>query len=392
LTITTLGSVGEEQKLDGLGTEETKRFMHHYNMPPFSSGEVRRIGTPGRREIGHGALAERALVPVVPAEVEFPYTIRLVSEVLSSSGSTSMASVCASSLSLMDAGIPIKKAVAGVAMGLVTGEDGKYVILTDIAGLEDFNGDMDYKIAGTRDGVTAVQLDIKLKGVSIEILEKAIQQAYSARMHILDVMDKTLPSARPELNPLAPRMTTIKINPEKIGAVIGTGGKTIRSIIAETKTTIDIADDGTVVIGSSDGESTKKAIEIIEGLTREAEVGAIFTGKVSRILNFGAMVEILPGKEGLVHVSELADHRVDKVEDEVKIGDEIMVKVIEIDHMGRVNLSRRALFEKPGEPSASPARPPQNRERRPPPRRGPGGGDRYNRGESGGGERPRRRY
>jgi polyribonucleotide nucleotidyltransferase len=349
LTIATLASPGKEQQLDGLGLEETKRFMHHYNFPPFSSGEVRRIGTPGRREIGHGALAEKALVPVIPDEKEFPYTIRLVSEVLSSSGSTSMASVCASSLSLMDAGIPVKKAVAGVAMGLVTDDKGNYVILTDIAGLEDAHGDMDFKVAGTRDGVTAVQLDIKLKGLGIEILNKAINQAREARTHILNIMDQTLSARRPQLSPYAPRMHTIKINPEKIGSVIGQGGKTIRSIISETKTTIDINDDGTVVIGSPDEESTRKAIEIIESLTREAEVGAMYTGKVTRILNFGAMVEILPGKEGLVHISELADYRVGKVEDVVKVGEEIMVKVIEIDNMGRINLSRRAVFEKQSE-------------------------------------------
>jgi len=373
LTIATLGSPGQEQQLDGLGIEVSKRFMHHYNFPPFSSGEVRRIGTPGRREIGHGALAEKALVPVIPSEKEFPYTIRLVSEVLSSSGSTSMASVCASSLSLMDAGIPVKKAVAGVAMGLITGEQGNYTILTDIAGLEDFNGDMDFKIAGTRDGVTAIQLDIKLKGVSIEILEKATRQAHEARMHILNVMDQTLSASRPQLSPYTPRMHTIKINPEKIGAVIGTGGKTIRSIISATKTTIDINDDGTVIIGSPDEESTRKAIEIIEGLTKEIEVGTIYTGKVTRILNFGAMVEVLPGKEGLIHVSELADYRVNKVEDVVKVGDEIMVKVIEVDHMGRINLSRKAVFDKTAEAGGSNANTPSR-----PPRRGPGA-DRPNR-------------
>jgi polyribonucleotide nucleotidyltransferase len=349
LAITTLGSTRKEQMLDGLGLEESKRFIHHYNFPGFSTGEVRRVGSPGRREIGHGALAERALVPVLPSVEDFPYTIRLVSEVLSSSGSTSMASVCAGSLSLMDAGIPMKKAVAGVAMGLITGDDDRYAVLTDIEGIEDFNGDMDFKIAGTRDGITAIQMDTKLKGISLEVVEKTLAQAREGRMFILGKMDEAISMSRAEVSRYAPRMTKIKIDPGKIGAVIGTGGKTIRSIIEETKTTIDVSDDGTVVIGSPDMEATQKAISIIEGLTREAVVGDIYTGKVSRILDFGAMVEILPGKEGLVHISELADYRVAKVEDEVKIGDEITVKVINIDNLGRVNLSRRALFEKESE-------------------------------------------
>ncbi len=329
--------------------EESKRFIHHYNFPGFSTGEVRRVGSPGRREIGHGALAERALVPVLPTDEEFPYTIRLVSEVLSSSGSTSMASVCAGSLSLMDAGVPVKKAVAGIAMGLITGDNGRFAVLTDIEGIEDFNGDMDFKIAGTRDGITAIQMDTKLKGITLEIVEKTLSQGRDARLFILDKMAQAiqLPPARMSAG-TRPRMTKIKIDPGKIGAVIGTGGKTIRSIIESTKTTIDVADDGTIIIGSPDMEATQKAIGIIEGLTREAQIGDIYTGKVSRILNFGAMVEILPGKEGLVHISELADYRVGKVEDEVKIGDEVTVKVINIDNMGRVNLSRRALFEKEG--------------------------------------------
>ena len=344
LTITTLGSTRKEQMLDGLGIEESKRFMHHYNFPPFSNGEVRRVGSTSRREIGHGALAERALVAVLPDDEDFPYTIRLVSEVLSSSGSTSMASVCAGSLSLMDAGIPVKAAVAGIAMGLVTGDDDRYAVLTDIEGLEDAHGDMDFKIAGTSDGITAIQMDTKLKGISLEIVEKALNQGREARLFILDKMNETISTSRSEVSRYAPRMTKIKIDPSKIGAVIGTGGKTIRSIIEETKTTIDVNDDGTVVIGSSDAEATQKAIAIIEGLTREVEVGSVYTGKVTRILDFGAMVEVLPGKEGLVHISELEDHRVGKVEDVVKIGDEIMVKVINIDNMGRVNLSRRAVF------------------------------------------------
>ncbi len=344
LTITTLGSTRKEQMLDGLGIEESKRFMHHYNFPAFSNGEVRRVGSPSRREIGHGALAERALAPVLPADEDFPYTIRLVSEVLSSSGSTSMASVCAGSLSLMDAGIPVKAAVAGIAMGLVTGDDDKYAVLTDIEGLEDAYGDMDFKIAGTSDGITAIQMDTKLKGISLEIVEKTLAQGREARLFILDKMNEAISSSRSEVSRYAPRMTKIKIDPSKIGAVIGTGGKTIRSIIESTKATIDVSDDGTVVIGSPDMEATQKAIAIIEGLTRDVEVGEVYTGKVTRILDFGAMLEVLPGKEGLVHISELADYRVGKVEDVVKIGDEVMVKVINIDNLGRVNLSRRAVF------------------------------------------------
>ena len=346
LTITTLGPIKKEQQLDGLGIEETKRFIHHYNFPPFSTGEVKQVGSPGRREIGHGALAERALLPVLPKGEDFPYTIRLVSEVLSSSGSTSMASVCASSLSLMDAGIPVKRAVAGVAMGLVTDEKGSSVILTDIEGIEDNHGDMDFKVAGTTEGITALQLDTKLKGISLEIIEKALSQAREARFSILDTMNQTISSSRPEVNRYAPRMYKITIDPDKIGSVIGTGGKTIRSIIDETKATIDIDNDGTVLIGSPDEEAARKAIKIIEELTKDVEVGSIYTGKVTRLMPFGAMVEILPGKEGLVHISELADYRVDKVEDVVKVGDEITVQVIEIDNMGRVNLSRRAVFQK----------------------------------------------
>jgi polyribonucleotide nucleotidyltransferase len=346
LTITTLGSVGKEQMLDGLGIEEKKRFIHHYNFPPFSAGETRRIGSPGRREIGYGALVERAIEPVLPKDEDFPYTIRLVSEVLSSSGSTSMASVCASSLSLMDAGIPTGAAVAGIAMGLVTGDDGKYVVLTDIQGIEDNYGDMDFKIAGTAKGVTAMQMDTKLKGISLEVVGKTLPQARQARLSILETMEKTISASRPELSKYAPRMHKITIDPDKIGAVIGTGGRTIRSIIEETKTTIDVDNDGTVIIGATNEESARKAIDIIESLTKEVEVGATYTGKVTRILNFGAMVEILPGKEGLIHISELEDYRVDKVEDVVKVGDEVTVKVINIDDMGRVNLSRRAVFEK----------------------------------------------
>ena len=345
LTIATLGSTRQEQRLDGLGIEETKRFIHHYNFPPFSSGEVKRLGSTSRREIGHGALAERALVPVLPNDEDFPYTIRLVSEVLSSSGSTSMASVCASSLSLMDAGIPVKRAVAGIAMGLVTGDGGEHVILTDIEGLEDAYGDMDFKIAGTSEGITALQMDIKLKGVSLEILEKIISQSREARLFVLDKMQQTISSSRPEVSHYAPRMHKMTIDPEKIGAVIGSGGKTIRSIVEETKTTIDVNNDGTVLIGATDEEAARKAIEIIEGLTKEIEIGSIYTGKVTRLLSFGAFVEILPGKEGMVHISELANYRVPTIEDEVNVGDEITVVVIKNED-GKIGLSRKAVFEK----------------------------------------------
>ena len=344
LTITTLGSASEQQKLDGLGIETTKRFMHHYNFPPFSTGEIKRMGGRSRREIGHGALVERSLLPVIPGEDTFPYTIRLVSEVVSSSGSTSMASACASSLSLMDAGVPIKTPVAGIAMGLMTDETGKSAVLTDIEGLEDAYGDMDCKIAGTANGITGLQMDTKLKGINFSVLQQAFKQAEEARLFILSAMQKTISSTRKEISPYAPRMYKISIDPSKIGAVIGPGGKNIRAIIEQTKATIDISDDGTVVIGSPDEEAAQKAIRIIEGMTKEVEVGGIYTGKVTRILNFGAMIEILPGKEGLVHVSELADYRVPSVEDVVKVGDEIMVKVIEIDRLGRINLSRKAVF------------------------------------------------
>lgn len=346
LAITTLGSTRKEQQLDGLGIEETKRFIHHYNFPPFSTGEVRRVGTTGRREIGHGALAERAILPVLPKDEDFPYTIRVVSEVLSSSGSTSMGSVCATSLSLMDAGVPIKASVAGIAMGLVTDANGNYAVLTDIEGMEDDGGDMDFKVAGTAEGITALQLDIKLKGVSMEILEKAMNQAHEARLSILEIMRKTIGSSRSELSRYAPKVYTMTIAADKIGTVIGPGGRMIRSIIDETKSTIDINNDGTVVIGAPDEESARKAITIIEGLTKDAEVGSVYTGKVTRTLDFGAMVEILPGKEGLVHISELAEYRVARVEDVVKVDDEITVKVISVDHLGRINLSRRAVFDK----------------------------------------------
>ncbi|MBL7120140.1 MAG: polyribonucleotide nucleotidyltransferase [Dehalococcoidia bacterium] len=345
LNIATLGSVGDEQRLDGLTLEETKRFMHHYNFPPFSTGEVKRIGGTGRREVGHGALVEKALTPVIPPEDDFPYTIRLVSEVLSSNGSTSMASVCASTLSLMDAGIPIKAPVAGIAMGLVTGESGRFAVLTDLEGLEDAYGDMDFKVAGTAEGITALQMDTKVKGLSHEILEKAVDQAHEARLFILGKIHETITSSRPELSKYAPRMIKIMIDPSKIGAVIGPGGRMIRSIIEQTKATIDIENDGSVLIGSTDGEAAQKAIAMIEDLTKEVEVGGIYTGKVTRLMGFGALVEILPGKEGLVHISELADYRVPSVEDVVKVGDEITVMVMELDPQGKMRLSRRAVLQ-----------------------------------------------
>ncbi|MFQ5933023.1 MAG: polyribonucleotide nucleotidyltransferase [Dehalococcoidia bacterium] len=345
LAITTLGSLGEMQKIDNISQEERKRFMHHYNFPPFSVGETRRIGSPGRREIGHGALAERALAPVIPDEEEFPYTIRLVSETLGSNGSTSMASVCGSSLSLMDAGVPVKAAVAGVAIGLVTDDNGRHAVLTDIAGIEDAMGDMDFKVAGTDRGMTAWQMDLKLTGLTMEIIEKAMAQAVDGRRQILDVMNGTIRAPRSDLSRYAPRITQITIDREKIGSVIGPGGKTIRSIIEETGTTVDVDDDGTVTIGATDPEAAGKAVELIEKLTSDVEVGAIYTGKVTRIMNFGAFVEILPGKEGLVHISELAPHRVNSVEDVVKVDDEITVMVTELDRLGRINLSRRALLE-----------------------------------------------
>jgi polyribonucleotide nucleotidyltransferase len=344
LTVTTLGAIGDEQILDGLGVEESKRYMHHYNFPSFSVGETRPSRGPGRREIGHGALAERALVPVIPNKVEFPYTIRLVSEVLESNGSSSMASVCGSTLSLMDAGVPIKRPVSGVAMGLVK-EGDHYSILTDIQGMEDALGDMDFKVAGTTKGVTAIQMDIKIAGITKEILTSALEQAKRGRSHILGIMLETINTPKTELSPYAPRIITMEIDPDKIRDVIGPGGKTIKKIIDETGVTIDIEDDGKVFIAAVDVEAGQKAVRIIESIVRDVEVGGTYQGKVTRIMNFGAFVEILPGKEGLVHISQLARERVAKVEDVVKIGDEILVKVTEIDRQGRVNLSRRELLK-----------------------------------------------
>ncbi|MFY9175361.1 MAG: polyribonucleotide nucleotidyltransferase [Peptococcia bacterium] len=340
LTVTTLGPIGDEQILDGLGVEESKRYMHHYNFPSFSVGETRPSRGPGRREIGHGALAERALLPMIPSEEDFPYTIRLVSEVVESNGSSSMGSVCGSTLSLMDAGVPIKAPVSGIAMGLVKdGED--YSILTDIQGMEDALGDMDFKVAGTEKGVTAIQMDIKIAGLSQDILKDALEQARKGRLFILERMMQAISKPREELSPYAPRIITMTIDPEKIRDVIGPGGKTIKKIIDETGVKIDIEDDGRVFIAAIDGDAGQKALKIIEDLTKDVEVGKIYIGKVQRIMNFGAFVEILPGKEGLVHISHLAEERVGKVEDVVSVGDEILVKVTEIDRQGRVNLSRK---------------------------------------------------
>ncbi|TEU22283.1 MAG: polyribonucleotide nucleotidyltransferase, partial [Anaerolineales bacterium] len=344
LTIATLGTVSDEQKLDGLDTEEFKRYMHHYNFLPYSTGETRFLRGPSRRDIGHGALAERALLPVLPDKEQFPYTIRLVSEILSSNGSTSMASVCGSTLALMDAGVPIKDPIAGIAMGLVK-EGDQYAILSDIQGIEDHMGDMDFKVAGTREGITALQMDIKTSGLGHEILEQALAQAHEGRLLILDKMQEVISEARPDLSPYAPRITLIKIDPEKIGAVIGPGGKTIRKIIEDTGVKIDVEDDGTVYIASTDKAGSQKAIQIIEGLTEEAEIGKIYTGKVVRTTDFGAFVEILPGQDGLVHISQLADYRVPSVEDVVRVGDEIMVMVIDIDRDGKIRLSRQAVLE-----------------------------------------------
>ena len=340
LNVATVAPLSEKQTIDGIGLETEKRYIHHYNFPSFSVGETRSSRGPGRREIGHGALAERALVPVIPSEEEFPYALRLVSEVLESNGSSSMASVCGSTLSLMDAGVPIKAPVAGIAMGLVT-QGEHYTILTDIQGMEDALGDMDFKVAGTAKGVTAIQMDIKISGLSREILHEALEQAHKGRMHIMGIMLDTIAEPRQQMSQYAPRIITMKIDPDKIRDVIGSGGKVIRSIIDETGAKIDIEDDGTVFIASVDQEGAAKAQQIIENLTKEVEVGEVYLGKVTRLMAFGAFVEVLPGKEGLVHISKLAKERVENVEDVVNVGDEIMVKVIEIDKQGRINLSRK---------------------------------------------------
>ena len=341
LTVTTLGSMSDVQILDGLGTEDSKRYMHHYNMPPYATGEAGRMKSPGRREIGHGALAERALEPVIPGEDEFPYALRLVSEILSSNGSSSMASVCGSTLSLMDAGVPIKRPVAGVAMGLIKDtESDNVAVLTDIQGLEDFLGDMDFKVAGTVKGITAIQMDIKIAGIDRPILERALNQALAGRLHILKIMLDTLGQPREHLSKWAPKIIRFTINPEKIREVIGPGGKMINKIIAETGVKIDIEDDGRVYIATPDEAAANKARRIIEGIAKDVEVGDVYLGKVVRIMNFGAFIELTPGKDGMLHISKMADHRVEKVEDVLNIGDEIEVKVNEIDSQGRVNLIR----------------------------------------------------
>ena len=368
LTITTLGAPGDEQIIDTMETDAKKRYIHHYNFPPFSVGETRPMRGPGRREIGHGALAEKALVPVLPSKENFPYTILLVSEILSSNGSSSMASACGSTLSLMDAGVPIKKPVSGIAMGIITDKeqavsgkkqgienkkqdsrsairDTRYAILTDIQGLEDHYGDMDFKAAGTEAGLTALQMDVKIDGVTLEMLKVVLEQSHRARMEILKKMAETIPAPRKQLSQYAPRIIVMKIDPEKIRNVIGTGGKVINEIIDETGVQIDIEDDGSVFITSPDEASAKKAQEWIKNLTREVKVGEIFNGRITRIMNFGAFAEILPGQEGLIHISKLADHRVEKVEDIVKVGDVVPVKVMEIDDQGRINLSLKDAAE-----------------------------------------------
>ena len=343
LSVATLGTIGDEQELDGLDEEESKRYIHHYNFPPYSVGEARPSRGPGRREIGHGALAERALAPVIPSQEEFPYTIRVVSEVLSSNGSTSQGSICGSTLALMAAGVPIKEPVAGISSGLVTDENdrNRYVLMTDIQGIEDFFGDMDFKVAGTKNGITAIQVDIKIDGLTEDIIRQAFERTRKARMYILnEVMLKVISEPRKELSKYAPKIITMSIDPEKIKDVIGSGGKTINKIIADTGVKIDINDDGQVFIAGNDATMTNKAKSIIEAITMDLEVGKIYEGKVVRIMSFGAFVEVAPGKEGMIHISKLAKERVEKVEDVVKVGDTVAVKVIEIDDQGRVNLMR----------------------------------------------------
>ena len=348
LSIATLGLLSEKQTIDGITEQTEKRYMHHYNFPPYSVGEAGRMKSPGRREIGHGALAERAIIPVLPSEEEFPYAIRVVSEVLSSNGSTSMGSTCGSCLALMDAGVPIKAPVAGIAMGLIerVEEDGssKFAILSDIQGMEDFLGDMDFKVTGTAKGVTAIQMDIKVHGLSREILEKALKQAREGRMHIMKEMLEVLPEPKKEMSPWAPRIITIQIKPDQIRTVIGKGGETINGIIERTGVKIDINDEGMVFIASPDAEGLEKAKKEIEMLTKDPEPGEIYEGKVTRVMNFGAFIEILPGKEGLLHISKMAKERVEKVEDVMNVGDVVTVKVTEIDSQNRINLSRKELL------------------------------------------------
>ncbi len=344
LTITTLGALGEAQRIDGLGLDENKRYMHHYNFPPFSVGETGFMRGPNRRAIGHGALGERALVPVLPSEEDFPYAIRLVSEIMTCNGSSSQASICGSSLSLMDAGVPIKAAVAGIAMGMIA-EGDNIAILSDIQGVEDFLGDMDFKVAGTREGITAMQMDIKIEGLKREILEAAMEQARVGRLHILDQMDDVINAPRPEMSPYAPRVFSIKIDPDKIGAVIGPGGKVINKIIDQTGVKIDIDDTGLVLITAPDGDSGQRAKDMVLGITKDVEVGEIYDAKVSRIMKFGAFADLGNGKEGLVHISQLTKERLNRVEDAFKVGDPIRVKVVEIDKQGRINLSRKVLLK-----------------------------------------------
>jgi polyribonucleotide nucleotidyltransferase len=340
LSLATLGTPGDAQELaDDLHPEDEKRYLHHYNFPPYSVGETKPLRSPGRREIGHGALAERALLPVLPPKDNFPYVIRVVSEVLSSNGSTSMGSVCGSTLALMDAGVPITKPVSGAAMGLIKeGDDIR--ILTDIQGIEDFLGDMDFKVAGTDNGITALQMDMKITGLSMDIVAQAIEQARPARLHILDKMLNTLSEPRTILSPFAPRLLTMKIDPDLIGMVIGPGGKTIKGITEQTKSKIDISDDGTVTIAALEAEKAEQAKKIIFNMTRKLNEGEVYVGRVTRIIQIGAFVEIFPGKEGMIHISQLAEGRVGKVEDEVTVGDEVVVKVREIDTKGRINLTR----------------------------------------------------
>lgn len=377
LSIATLGSPSMEQIIEGMSSEETKRYIHHYNMPPYSVGETGRMGWPSRREIGHGALAERALLPVIPEEDKFPYTIRIVSEIMSSNGSTSMASVCGSTLSLMDAGVPISAPVSGIAMGLIMGEKNSFTVLSDIVGFEDFFGDMDFKVAGTEKGITALQLDVKIPGITLDIFEKAFAQAKEGRMFILGKMLEVMPQSRPQISQYAPKIAIIHVPTEKIGEVIGPGGKVIRAIIAETGCTVDIDDDGTCTIAGVDAAKMDQAIKWVENLTREVKVGEEFEGEVKRIMPFGAFVEILPGKEGMVHVSQMTAGYVSDPNEVVKIGQTVKVRVAEIDDMGRINLSM--LF---GEDANKP------KEFRPPQGGGNRGGFRPNRG-SGGNMRPR---
>ena len=380
MSVVTLASLSMKQTLDTVGPVGTKRFMHHYNFPSFSTGEARRVGSPGRREIGHGALAERAILPALPSEEEFPYAIRIVSEVLSSNGSTSMGSVCGAILGLLDAGVPIKKSVAGIAMGLVTGDDGQFAVLSDIQGVEDFLGDMDFKVAGTADGVNALQMDIKLTGLNQDILSQALEQARVGRLHILDKMNQTISEPKGEMSAYAPKMVRLKIPVEKIGALIGPGGRVIRGISEDTGTSIDVQDDGAVTIGGSDSRMLEMARSKVDALTRELTVGDIFTGKVTRLTNFGVFVELLPGREGLVRNGDLGE-----LESDVEMGQEITVMIQEIDSQGRLNLSRRALFGDNGSPEAAPApRPPGNDFNR---GGRPGG---FNGGRGGQGDRGRR--